>query len=209
MIISYVLTIGNILNGSTQKGQADGFNLDILSKLNSIKDNTNKNLVQFICTKIKAEDENFDGIKKQFPSLSEAGKNSYNETNSNLNKLKKELRDQNENLKKLAPLDDEFYKKSKSTYEKYGSQVEVIEKELAENIKTFQQTVLYFGYSVTDSKYKNPEEFFSLINLFLDDIEKFTPKTEPKKNFKAKHEVGKKVVTNMDAVLKEIKSRSN
>jgi len=48
-----------------------------------------------------------------------------------------------------------------------------------------------------------------LIGSFLDDVEKFTPKTEPKKNFKAKHDIGKKVVANMDQVLKEIKSRSN
>jgi hypothetical protein len=203
------LTIGNILNGGSQKGQADGFNLDILSKLNSIKDNSNKNMVQFICAKIKADDENFDGIKKQFMSLTEAGKNSFNETNSNLNKLKKELKDQNSNLGKLAGLNDEFYKKAKGIYEKYGSEVEIIEKELGENLKTFQQTATYFSYATTDSKYKNPEEFFALISAFLDDIDKFTPKTEPKKNFKAKHEMGKKVVSNMDDVLKEIKSRSN
>ena len=86
--------------------------------------------------------------------------------------------------------------------------VDGIEKELVDNYKSFQSTSLFFGYSVTDSKYKNPEEFFSLINSFLDDIEKFTPKTEPKKNFKAKHDIGKKVVSNMDETLKEIKSRS-
>jgi hypothetical protein len=204
-----VLTIGNILNGGTQKGQADGFNLDILSKLNSIKDSSNKNLVQYICTKIKAEDENFDGIKKQFPSLTEAGKSNFNETNSNLNKLKKELKEQNENLKKIASIGDKFYEKSKGIYDKFGSQVLVVEKDLSENLKSFQQTAQFFGYSTTDSKYKNPEEFFSLISAFLDDVEKFTPKTEPKKNFKAKHDIGKKVVTNMDQVLKEIKSRSN
>lgn len=204
-----MLTIGNILNGGTQKGQADGFNLDILSKLNSIKDSTNKNLVQYICAKIKAEDENFDGIKKQFPGLSEAGKSNFNETNSNLNKLKKELKEQNENLKRISSIGDKFYDKSKEIYDNFASQVMVVERDLSENLKTFQQSAQYFCYSTTDSKYKNPEEFFSLISSFLDDIEKFTPKTEPKKNFKAKHDIGKKVVTNMDQVLKEIKSRSN
>ena len=204
-----MLTIGNVLNGGSSKGQADGFNLDILSKLNGIKDNSNKNMVQFICGKIKAEDESFDGIKRQFPSLPEAGKTTFNEMNANLNKLKKELKDQNQILTKLAPLNDEFYKKVKEIFDKCGSEVDIVEKELAENLKLFQQTSQYFGYAITDSKYKNPEEFFSLISSFLDDIDKFTPKTEPKKNFKAKHDIGKKVVDNMDSVLKEIKSRSN
>lgn len=141
--------------------------------------------------------------------MPEAGKNSLNETNSNLNKLKKDIKDQNANLAKIASLGDEFYKKAKGIYDKYGSEVESIEKELAENVKLFQSTATYFGYATTDAKYKNPEEFFALISAFLDDVDKFTPKTEPKKNFKAKHEMGKKVVNNMDDVLKEIKSRSN
>ena len=166
--------------------------------------------MQFICTKIKNEDDTFDGLKKQFINLTEAGKNSFAETNSNLNKLKKELKEQNENLKKLSTINDEFYTKVKSTYDKYYKLVENIEIEMLENLKTFQQTAMFFGYIATDAKYKNPEEFFSLISGFIEDIDKFTPKTEPKKNFKAKHEVGKKVVNNgMDDVIKEIKSRSN
>ena len=46
----------------------------------------------------------------------------------------------------------------------------------------------------------------------VNDVEKSMPKAEPKKVFKGKHEVGKKIVDNsknMDAILKELKSKSN
>ena len=43
LIFSYILTVGNVLNGSSAKGQADGFNLDVLPKLLTIKDMNNRN----------------------------------------------------------------------------------------------------------------------------------------------------------------------
>lgn len=212
-LLAYVLTIGNILNGGTPKGQADGFNLDILSKVNSIKDSSNKTMAQFICAKIKSEDENFCEVKKLFPYLNEAGKVSVSETQGNLNKLKKELKDNTTNLNKISQTcEDEFVKICEELFSKYSKQVENLEKDLSENIKLFQETAAYFGYAPTEPKYKNPEEFFNLMNDFINDVEKSMPKAEPKKVFKGKHEVGKKIVDNsknMDAILKELKSKSN
>ena len=51
-IVGMTLSIGNILNGGTPKGQADGFDLPVLGKLVSMKDNTNQTLLQLICKKI-------------------------------------------------------------------------------------------------------------------------------------------------------------
>ena len=38
MILGQVLAIGNVLNGGTAKGQADGFDLPVFTKLTSMKD---------------------------------------------------------------------------------------------------------------------------------------------------------------------------
>lgn len=211
-LFGYVVAVGNILNGGTMKGQADGFNLDFLPKLSGLKDNTNKNLVQVICAMIKKEDESFENIKKQYPNLSEAGKVTMAETQGSLNKLKKELKDQKANLQKIMSLEDQFVKKTSELLETYSKEVENIEKEFTENLKCFQETVSYFGYAPTDSKYKNPEEFFNLISDFLSEVDRSIPKTEPKKVFNRKHEVGKKIMensSNMDALLKELKMRAN
>lgn len=59
------LSIGNILNGgNAAKGQADGFDLPVLGKLVSMKDNTNQTLLQLICRKITDEDEEFREVAK-------------------------------------------------------------------------------------------------------------------------------------------------
>ena len=44
-IVGLTLAIGNILNGGTPKGRADGFDLPVLGKLVSMKDNTNQTLM--------------------------------------------------------------------------------------------------------------------------------------------------------------------
>ena len=58
-ILSMALAIGNVLNGDTAKGQADGFDMTVLSKLTTIKDNSGQSMLQYICAKIKAENEEF------------------------------------------------------------------------------------------------------------------------------------------------------
>ena len=42
------LAIGNIMNGGTPKGQCDGFDLSVMGKLSSTKDNNNKSMMAFI-----------------------------------------------------------------------------------------------------------------------------------------------------------------
>jgi len=49
-ILSFILAIGNYMNGGTNKGQADAFNLKCLPKLDMTKDRTNKfTLINYIC----------------------------------------------------------------------------------------------------------------------------------------------------------------
>ena len=64
-ILSMALAIGNILNGDSPKGQADGFDMSVLDKLNSIKDNSGQSLLSFITKKLIKENPEFpDEIKK-------------------------------------------------------------------------------------------------------------------------------------------------
>jgi len=200
------------LNGGTQKGQADGFNLDVITKLNTLKDVNGKNILYLICNLVKKEDENFEGVRKDFPFLTEAGKLGFTEMRANLNKLKRDYNLQNENLKKLAQKKDKFFEKGEKLFVKYGKEIEEIEKEMNENEKIFQQTATYFGYEQKDSKYKSPEEFFNMINEFLNEVEKNIPKSEPKKNYNRKFEIGKKIVGNanqMEDIINQMKTRVN
>jgi len=51
-VLGMILAVGNVLNASTAKGQADGFDLPVLGKVASVKDNNGKSLLQYICQKI-------------------------------------------------------------------------------------------------------------------------------------------------------------
>ena len=186
-LLSYLLSIGNILNGGTPKGQADGFTLDIITKLGQIKDSNGRNILYTICNFIQKEmkeEEKFENVKKDFPCLAEAGKLSFCDITPSLNKLKKEIDSQSEMIKILAINKDDFYKRAEKLYTQYKKEVEALEKLIDSNIKVFQETVSFFGYEAKDSKYKSQEEFFNLINDFLNEVEKNIPKSdEPKKNY--------------------------
>ena len=51
-ILAMAVAIGNILNGDSPKGQADGFELTALEKLLTVKDNNNQSLLSFIIKKL-------------------------------------------------------------------------------------------------------------------------------------------------------------
>jgi Formin Homology 2 Domain len=44
-ILGFILSLGNIMNGGTAKGQADGFYLEALSKVTTTKDINNRTIM--------------------------------------------------------------------------------------------------------------------------------------------------------------------
>eukprot|EP00397_Hematodinium_sp_SG-2012_P001745 GEMP01001750.1.p1 GENE.GEMP01001750.1~~GEMP01001750.1.p1 ORF type:complete len:841 (+),score=229.59 GEMP01001750.1:2377-4899(+) len=63
-IMALVLAFGNYLNGGTNRGQADGFELDALSKVESIKDNDGKhNLLHFLMNVLLVRSDHFSAVR--------------------------------------------------------------------------------------------------------------------------------------------------
>jgi hypothetical protein len=58
-LLGYFLRIGNILNGGSNKGQADGFDLAVIGKCHTFRDNNGQSVLQYVCKKMKEKDENF------------------------------------------------------------------------------------------------------------------------------------------------------
>ena len=207
-ILASALTIGNILNGGTVKGQADGFALDLLPKLSSIKDNNNHTVLQWICAHVKKQDETFEGLKKEFPQLIKASGFSIGECTRNLNETKKLVSNVEKNLN-IIPGEDEFITKAKGSAKEMRKKIEIVEKQSEENIKVYQATAKYFGYTEKDSKYKAPEEFFRMLVTFFDEVEKSMPKPEVKKVFKSKNQIGQKLdqKATMNSIISQLKSQ--
>ena len=66
LILSYILSLGNILNGGTTRGQADGFNLDFLEKLPGTKDRNGKSILTYIIQNIQLVKTDFKNIATHF-----------------------------------------------------------------------------------------------------------------------------------------------
>jgi len=57
-VLGMALAIGNIMNGGTPKGRSDGFDLSVIAKLNTTKDNSNTSMLFFIMKQlVKADPE--------------------------------------------------------------------------------------------------------------------------------------------------------
>ncbi len=209
-IFSYILTIGNILNGGTIKGQADGFNLDILTKLNTMKDNSNKSILQIVCIKIKNDNENFGPMKKTFEKLEDSLKIPSNENKLAIDKFLKEAIANKALVEKIS-LGDEFCKLSAKTIDNYLNKLKILDETFKKSFEYAQKTVEFFGYPKSDAKYRKPDEFLQLINDFLGDLDRAIPLTEAKKAFKGAAEMGKKITDNknpnMNSLLNGIKAK--
>jgi hypothetical protein len=63
-MMGYILAVGNVLNGGTAKGQADGYDLQVLGKVHTFRDNSGQSIMQYVCKQMKAKDDTFpDHVK--------------------------------------------------------------------------------------------------------------------------------------------------
>ena len=75
-VLGAVLKVGNCLNaGNKTRGQADGFQIEAISKAMNIKDKTGiQNVMQLICKVLSEEDKSFLEFKSNFKECFESCK---------------------------------------------------------------------------------------------------------------------------------------
>ena len=67
IILGCILKVGNCMNaGNKNRGRADGFHLDALSKTMSIKDGDGVSILQMCCTLLHQKDPEFINFKSEF-----------------------------------------------------------------------------------------------------------------------------------------------
>ena len=209
LILSIILGLGNILNGGSARGQADGFSLDLLNKLPGIKDNFGNCILTWVCSKANKMDPTFEGFKGQFTELEKAANYSLKETNDSLNSLKK-IVDQMDQLLKNLSGDDKFKQKSNENFENFKSKVESCEKKNKKNIEIYQSLVKYYGYKEKDNIYTKNEVFFKMLLEFFKEVNKAMPKLDVKRIMSIQNRVvGKKIDQSamMNNLMSQLKQR--
>ena len=209
LILSIILGLGNILNGGSARGQADGFSLDLLNKLPGIKDNFGNCILTWVCSKANKMDPTFEGFKGQFTELEKAANFSLKETNDSLNSLKK-IVDQMEQLLKNLSGGDKFKQKSNENFENFKMKIESCEKKNKKNIEVYQSLVKYYGYKEKDNIYTKNEVFFKMLLEFFKEVNKAMPKLDVKRIMSIQNRVvGKKIDQSamMNNLMSQLKQR--
>jgi len=208
LILSITLGLGNILNGGTIRGQADGFALDLIKKLPGIKDNNGNSIITWICSKAHKIDPYFEGFKGKFPQLEKAMQFSIKETNQTLSDIKKIISQIEKFLKDLP--EDKFKEKSEQNLNYFKEKVEKFEEDDKKNKETYKNLVKYYGYKDTDDICEKNEVFFKMLLDFFKEIDKSMPKLDVKKIISMQNRaIGKKVDQNvlMNNLMSQLKQR--
>ena len=194
LLFSYILSFGNILNGGTNKGQADGFGLDILPKLTQIKNNDNQTLLQCIVQQIvKQKKENFGNFSKKYECLKSAFALPFNDMVKNWSVLKKDFLKISKHFVALKNK-DRFKVETGKFIEKNEKELNNVDNDINKLKTSYTELCEYYAIDDKDKMYTQPEMMFKLFSNFFDDVDASMPvaPTE-KKVFKPKHTMGAKI----------------
>ena len=179
-ILGTILSLGNIMNGGTSKGQADGFSLDLLPKLEGLKDSTGNSILKFICTKTNKEDPSFEGFKNKFPNLEKAATYSLNETKKKVDELNNMVNIVDKLLIEIK-VDDEFVLNASNSLSGAKAKLDIFKSKEEKNRNVYHETIKFFGYKDSDKYYDENGLFFKMLLKFFNEVDKEMPKLDVKR----------------------------
>ena len=173
-MFSVIVSCGNYMNGgNTQRGQADGFAIDILPKLNDVKSRDNSiTLLQYVVRFCILKFDNKKGTTEAFmpvPDPSDVEKSGH----INFDELMNESKSLEFNLKKIQNLRDKvindqdaehlepFQTKMAKCLEDANGSLKDLEDLVNECSHRFKDTKKFYKYVPKDSKLDQPKDFFS------------------------------------------------
>ena len=204
-----ILSLGNIMNGGTTKGQADGFSLDLLPKLVGLKDSLGNSILKFICTKTNKEDPSFEGFKNKFPDLEKASIYSLNETKKKVDELSNMVNIADKLLMEIK-VEDNFMILAQNSIRGAKEKVNIFKKKEEKNRNVYHETIKYFGYKDSDKYYDENGLFFKMLIGFFNELEKQMPKLDVKRVLDYQNRVvGKRVNQSklMSNLMSQLKQR--
>lgn len=192
LILSYILSLGNILNGGTNRGQADGFNLDFLKKLPGTKDRNGKSILTYIIQNIQLVKTDFKNLSSHFDVIRLAVNSPFtflkNDCNNIINSFP--------NIEKLYQTltkSDGFKLKAGKFIINTKKEIDKMKKDIEDIENKYKDLREYLMAKQKD--YDNPEKLFSLFNNFFKEMDKAMPNQEKDKKtiFVRKYQMGAKI----------------
>ncbi|MBN3320315.1 FMN2 protein, partial [Atractosteus spatula] len=183
-ILGLVLAFGNFMNGGNRtRGQADGFALDILPKLNDVKSSdSSRSLLSYIVSYyLRHFDEDAGRESCLFPlpepqDLFQASQMKFEDFQKELRKLRKDLNACTTETEKVCrDSSEDHLQPFKNKMEEFLSQakvdLELQETQLTEAHKSFLELTVFFSVKPKmGEKEVSPNTFFSLWHEFCTDF---------------------------------------
>jgi len=208
-VCEVVLAVGNFLNSGTNNGNANGFNIRTLAKLDSLKgvDKATSLLTYLVKFVEKKYAESAAKWSQDLAPIEYATKIDFEGVLTDLSELKRGLATAEQKVPTVAKADDRwdvFYKLMPQAIENLKGDMAELE-ELANKVQEeFKSLVTAFGEDATKAK---PEEFFGIIKQFLDAWEKEKKDMKLKELADEKEAKKKELEAKKAAKLKELEEK--
>nr|XP_042906430.1 formin-2 isoform X2 [Parasteatoda tepidariorum] len=204
-VFGIILTLGNYMNGGNRnRGQADGFGLEILPKLKDVKSkDSSLTLLHYIVrnyVKLYEEDSSLDKAKLPVPEPGDAERASlvnFDDIAKDLNKLLSQIKSCEAKVQKvLNSSDEEHQQPFKEKMDEFLTKAYAEHKEQEENLEEcknkFNETMLFFSWKAKSGNPSEwPQEFFSYWKSFCNDFKDIWKK-EMHRKAKAELEAARK-----------------
>jgi len=165
-VFGLILAIGNYLNGGSKRGQADGFQIEILPKLNDTRSNDNEPLLMFMMRLIKKKHPDLVTLPEDMPHVSDAVRLNISDLDGAVKRLEGEIKlftDRVETVKSIMDPSERFYTAMTDAVAQAKRELESTQTDFTRTQKKFEEVVQFFGAS----KSMSSDEFFALFDNFL------------------------------------------
>ena len=183
-ILGIILAFGNYMNGGNrQKGQADGFNLDILPKLKDVKTSDNaSNLLQYVVvqyvTKYDKDNLGTEKAKLPFPDpsdIKQASLVNFEDLGKEMMAIGKDLKDCKDRMERVldesSPMRLEPFKTTMVDFVgKATKELKEQTENLTESRDKFNDIVGAFCFSIGKGKTVEPTDFFGVWLPFVSEF---------------------------------------
>eukprot|EP01060_Flectonema_neradi_P024544 TRINITY_DN3349_c0_g1_i1.p1 TRINITY_DN3349_c0_g1~~TRINITY_DN3349_c0_g1_i1.p1 ORF type:complete len:988 (+),score=250.43 TRINITY_DN3349_c0_g1_i1:45-2966(+) len=180
LAMGMVLGFGNYMNAGSARGNAPGFTVATLSKLEMTRDTTGKlNLLQYVVHQVGLRDESALDLPIELAALQGVQKLKYDDIENGCKKLQGDLMKFKVQVKTVkekleangvSEEEDPFVPKMTQFFLKAEGDFKAIEEMINKMKETFTKVLKYFGTPAKYLKKPDPDDFFSHLCLF---VEKF------------------------------------
>ncbi|KAG8184006.1 hypothetical protein JTE90_024463 [Oedothorax gibbosus] len=166
LILKIILLIGNYMNAGSRNEQAVGFEINLLSKLNSTKSIDHKTtLLHYLVEVVEKKHPDALTFAEELMHVDRAARVSPEQIQKNLGQMRKSVMQLETDLKNFRPHneDDRFAEVMTSFQTEATAQYEILENMFKQMEKLYEDLSVYFAF---DPKKYASDEFFTDIKTF-------------------------------------------